>query len=62
MAAPGTIVEILKGEHSNKKAMVKDSDGYHYHLQLLTPSGNLSKTFVSYVHKFHVRPVKDGNS
>ena len=54
---PGSVVQIRKGQYEGKRARIKGTDSFFYHLQLLTESGRDQVHGLVTVHRSAIAPT-----
>ena len=55
----GEVVQVVKGEHEGKQATIRGTEGFFYHVQLLTRSGRKQVNGLASVHRSAIALVPD---
>jgi hypothetical protein len=56
---PGEIVQVVKGEHEGKRCRINMSDGFFFHVQLLTPGDRKAANGLISLHRTALTPIMD---
>lgn len=56
---PGEVVQVIKGEHEGKRCRIRGTDGFFYHIELLTAKGKRSANGLVSVHRTAIAPLPD---
>lgn len=51
----GEVVNVVKGTHEGKKARIRGSSGFFYHVQILTPSGRAAANGLISLHRSAIK-------
>lgn len=54
---PGEIAQIVRGEYEGRRCRINMSDGFFFHVQLLTPAGRKAVNGLVSVHRSVLAPL-----
>lgn len=56
---PGEIIRIVKGEFQGHQALVRTSDAFFYHLEVLYPNEPRMPKKIVTLHRSHLAPLEN---